>query len=139
SSLKEQQLDARLTSDEITEIEDLFQAIFNYLSDANSPAPASSTATTSDTSSSKGKAKAEPAPATKDTTSSDLATSLATVNSIETAYRSLVDDFTFPNPLDFTPISSPASSDTEQPLTSLLANTARNAPLRYYEQALSGL
>lgn len=90
-------------------------------------------------SSSKGKARAEPASAPDDTTSSDLSTSLATVNSVETAYRSLVDEFTFPDHLDFTPISSPASSDTEQSLTSRLAYTARNAPLRYYEQALSGL
>ncbi|KAF9033299.1 hypothetical protein BDZ89DRAFT_1063037 [Hymenopellis radicata] len=138
SSLKEQ-LEARLASDESTEIKDTIQAIFNSLSDADSLAPAPSTTTTSDTSSSKGKAKAEPTPSTTDTTSSDVATSLATVNSIETAYRSLVDEFTFPNHLDFTPISSPASSDAEQSLTSRLAYTARNAPLRYYEQALSGL
>ncbi|KAF9011014.1 hypothetical protein BDZ89DRAFT_1077944 [Hymenopellis radicata] len=139
SSLKEQ-LEARLASDESTEIKDTIQAIFNSLSDADSLAPAPSTTTsTSDTSSSKGKAKVEPTPSTTDATSSDLATSLATVNRIETAYRSLIDEFTFPDHLDFTPISSPASSDTEQSLTSRLAYTARNAPLRYYEQALSGL
>ncbi|KAF8997666.1 hypothetical protein BDZ89DRAFT_1148431 [Hymenopellis radicata] len=41
--------------------------------------------------------------------------------------------------LDFTPSHSPASSDTERSLIMRLAYTARNAPVRFHEQSLSGL
>ena len=61
------------------------------------------------------------------------------VQNIAGAFRTLVSEFTFPSQLDFTPLPSPASSDTESSLASRLAYTSRNAPLRYYEQALSQL
>ncbi|KAF8868360.1 hypothetical protein CPB85DRAFT_1364666 [Mucidula mucida] len=130
TSLKEQ-LETRLASEETTEVKDTIQAIFNSLSDATISVPSSAP---SPTPSLKGKAKAEFIPE-----SEDLVVSLARINSIESAYRSLIDDFTFPSHLDFAPSSSPASSDTEQSLSTKLAYTARNAPVRFHEQSLSGL
>ncbi|KAF9052210.1 hypothetical protein BDZ89DRAFT_1056554 [Hymenopellis radicata] len=131
TSLKEQ-LEARLASEETTEVKDTIQAIFNSLSDATISVPFTAEAFTS---SSKGKAKAELTPSTN-TESEDVAVSLARVNSIESAYRSLIDEFTFPALLDFSPSLFPACSES---LIARLAYTARNAPVRVHEQSLSGL
>ncbi|SJL06343.1 uncharacterized protein ARMOST_09679 [Armillaria ostoyae] len=128
SSLKAE-LEARLNNDQSNEIKDTIHAIFASLNDAHSNAPSSS---------SKGKEKAHPISA-EDATSKDVVSSMEAVRNVETAFHALESEFVFPIQLDFTPAPSPASSDSESSLTGRLAYTSRNAPVRYYEQSLSGL
>ncbi|KAK7029016.1 hypothetical protein VNI00_014726 [Paramarasmius palmivorus] len=150
SSLKDE-LEARLYNDCDTEIRDTMQAILASLADAATyeqassapaPAPAPSSASSSATSfTSKGKEKAEErqAKAEGEATSQDVVNAMDTVNTIEAAFVVLQQDFTFPSQLDFTPPSSRPSSPVSDTLSSKLAYTSRNHPLRYYEQSLSGL
>ncbi|KAK0198989.1 hypothetical protein F5146DRAFT_115680 [Armillaria mellea] len=128
SSLKAE-LEARLNNDQSNEIKDTIHAIFASLNDAHSDAPSSS---------SKGKEKAYPISA-KYTVTKDVASSIKDVRNVDAALRTLQSEFVFPVQLDFTPAPSPASSDSESSLTGRLAYTSRNAPVRYYEQSLSGL
>ncbi|KAK0455912.1 hypothetical protein EV421DRAFT_1895185 [Armillaria borealis] len=128
SSLKAE-LEARLNNDQSNEIKDTIHAIFASLNDAHSNAPSSS---------GKGKEKAHPISA-EDATSKDVVSSIKAVRNVETAFRALQSEFVFSVQLDFTPAPSPASSDSESSLTGRLAYTSRNAPVRYYEQSLSGL
>ncbi|KAK0246399.1 hypothetical protein EDD85DRAFT_804032 [Armillaria nabsnona] len=128
SSLKAE-LEARLNNDQSNEIKDTIHAIFASLNDAHSNVPSSS---------GKGKEKAHPISA-EDATSKDVVSSIEAVRNVETAFRAVQSEFVFPVQLDFTPAPSPASSDSESSLTGRLAYTSRNAPVRYYEQSLSGL
>ncbi|KAK0233770.1 hypothetical protein IW262DRAFT_1332409 [Armillaria fumosa] len=126
SSLKAE-LEARLNNDQSNEIKDTIHAIFASLNDAHSNAPSSS---------SKGKEKAHPISAK---VTKDVASSIEAVRNVDAALRTLQSEFVFPVQLDFTPAQSPASSDSESSLTGRLAYTSCNAPVRYYEQSLSGL
>jgi len=156
-SLKEQ-LEARLLKDPNVEVHDTIQAILTSLmtpqatrgtsscskdvkAQTKAPAPAPSSANEG-----KGKGKAvwfdipttAPSP-----TSKDVVDSMNTVHTIQAAFSALSNEFAFPTHLDFTPLSSapssPHASDSESLSTSQLAYTSTNAPVRYYEQALSGL
>lgn len=121
-SLKEQ-LEARLYSDESTEIRDTIHAILASLTDAK-PAPQSG-------SSSKGKEKAVSVTDTeKESTSRDVAHSFDVVHTIEAAFNALERDFEFPSKLDLDSGSSAASQ---------LAYTANNHPIKYYEQSLTNI
>ncbi|KAK0466372.1 uncharacterized protein EV420DRAFT_1511280 [Desarmillaria tabescens] len=129
SSLKAE-LEARLNNDQSNEIKDTIHAIFASLNSqtSNVPSPASV----------KGKEKAHSI-STEDATSKDVVSSMEAVRNVEAAFHTLESEFVFPVQLDFTPAPSPASSDSESSLTGRLAYTSRNAPVRYYEQSLSGL
>ncbi|KAL1755182.1 hypothetical protein FB107DRAFT_262585 [Schizophyllum commune] len=111
----------------------------------------------------KGKGRASPEPP-RTPTSQDIAASLDTVRNIDAAFAALSGDFAWPSGLDFTPVSSreasptrfpgdaaspfdstsaeddaaSVTSSTSSPL-SKLAYTARNQPVRFYEQSLSAL
>ncbi|KAL1720965.1 hypothetical protein EV715DRAFT_249771 [Schizophyllum commune] len=112
----------------------------------------------------KGKRRASPEPP-RTPTSQDIAASLDTVRNIDAAFAALSGDFAWPSGLDFTPVSSreasptrssgdaaspsdnttqddvdtaSVTSSTSSPL-SKLAYTARNQPVRFYEQSLSAL
>jgi hypothetical protein len=64
-----------------------------------------------------------------------------TIHSIEAHFAVLASEFSFPTRLDFTPPSSRPSSPAidSASLVNHLAYTSANAPVRYYEQALSAL
>jgi hypothetical protein len=64
-----------------------------------------------------------------------------TIHSIEAHFAVLASEFSFPTRLDFTPPSSRPSSPAidSVSLVNHLAYTSANAPVRYYEQALSAL
>lgn len=126
SSLKAE-LEARLNNDQSNEIKDTIHAIFASLNDAHSNVPSSS---------SKGKEKAQPISAQ---VTKDVASSIEAVRNVDAALCTLQSEFVFPVQLDFTPTQSPASSDSESSLARRLAYTSCNAPVRYYEQSLSGL
>ncbi|KAG7450135.1 uncharacterized protein BT62DRAFT_927449 [Guyanagaster necrorhizus] len=129
SSLKAE-LEARLNNDQSNEIKDTIRAIFASLKDEHWNA--------SSLSNIKGKEKTHPI-STEDATSKDVVSSMEAVRNVEAAFRTLESEFVFPAQLDFTPALSPASSDSELSPTGRLAYTSRNAPVRYYEQSLSGL
>ncbi|KAJ7596765.1 hypothetical protein C8J56DRAFT_296480 [Mycena floridula] len=165
SSLKDQ-LESRLYSDESTEIRDTIQAIFASLSDSQQAAPAngldalqtlfgsfaghqvpqstsgpSASSSSSSASSSKGKSKAEPV-APQDATSRDVVHAFDVMSSIQTAFSTLESEFVFPPQLDFVnvkPSADGSASDSDSSSTSKLAFTARNQPVKYYEQSLTGL
>lgn len=120
-SMKEQ-LERRLHHDHDAEKRDIELAIAESLKHAPSSP-----------SSSKGKAAASPAAPVVNTP----AGSLAAINEIEGQFKTLSAAFEFPNKLDISPPSSPGFHSTST--LSRLAFTAANAPVRYYEQALSGL
>ncbi|KAJ8703112.1 hypothetical protein PTI98_001762 [Pleurotus ostreatus] len=134
-SLKEQ-LEARLNNEYATEVKDTIQALLASLSDTG---PRHG----------KGKGKEVASEATPDPTVSDVAKSIQTVHSIETAFSTLENEFVFPAQLDFTPPSSPSTLVSPLPGTESttvsdsaihhLAFTARNQPLRFYEHALGEL
>jgi hypothetical protein len=73
-------------------------------------------------------------------TSEDVSDSMSAVHNIEAAFNTVRTEFSFPTHLDFSPPSStpssPHTSESESTLTSKLAYTANNSPVRYYEQAL---
>ncbi|KAL1749142.1 hypothetical protein HDZ31DRAFT_59729 [Schizophyllum fasciatum] len=97
----------------------------------------------------KGKGRASPEP-TRAPTHQDIDASLDTIRNIEAAFAALSGDFAWPTRLDFTSVSSreasverassptPSTPTSASPL-SKLAYTARNQPVRFYEQALSAL
>lgn len=147
-SLKEQ-LEKRLNNEHESEIRDTIQAIFESLS-ASLPSHRQERPSTTSQSDVKGKGKetSPVAAATEEVeqeepTSADIMRSLSSIASIETIFRSLSSEFAFPSQLDFTPPSSPSSTsidlDPTTPAASGLAYTSRNAPVRYYTHALSGL
>ncbi|KAJ3825264.1 hypothetical protein F5880DRAFT_1554000 [Lentinula raphanica] len=151
-SLKEQ-LEARLNNDRSNEIKDTIQAILSSLSSnpsasSASPAPAV-VSEVSVTKSNKGKEKApEPQP-TSAPTPGNAHKALEAVRAIEASLIALQDDFEFPSDVDFSPAPSRSSSpvrddvsfvsETDTPTLRKLAYTARNHPIRSYEQALSRL
>ncbi|KAL0063230.1 hypothetical protein AAF712_009832 [Marasmius tenuissimus] len=155
STTVKEQLQARLGGDEAVEIHDTIQAILASLADAaryeaQAPsAPTHSGSASTSSSSGKGKKKAEYTPPTttpsSEPTSNDVLKSMNAVDTIAAAFNALQQDFIFPTQLDFTPTSSaassPVSSDTESSAGTIgkLAYTARNHPVRYYEQGLTGL
>ncbi|KAI5830118.1 hypothetical protein K523DRAFT_272962 [Schizophyllum commune Tattone D] len=117
---------------------------------------------TVDTTQAKGKGRASPEPP-RTPTSQDIAASLNMVRNIDAAFSALAGDFAWPSGLDFTPVSSreaspvrssgdaasPSSTSAEDDTASVtsstssplskLAYTARNQPVRFYEQSLSAL
>ncbi|KAJ7165090.1 hypothetical protein C8R46DRAFT_304329 [Mycena filopes] len=131
SSLKTE-LEARRTQS--SEERDLEEAIRMSLAEAEAAPP-------SPTTSNKGKAPA-PAPV------KDASTSAAEVAAIDAAFKALADEFVFPAELDFGGSSSrsasparsasPTTSDSASPIARL-SYSARNQPVRFYHQALSGL
>lgn len=134
SSLK-QELESRLNNEYEVEVRDTIQALLASLS------PESSTK-----SDPKGKGKAtEPsAPTPALPTSTNIQKSMTEVRNIETAFNTLSSSFVFPSKLDFAPESSSnssaQSSESESSSATLhLAFTARNQPIRFYEQALGAL
>ncbi|KAJ7022053.1 hypothetical protein C8F04DRAFT_247379 [Mycena alexandri] len=136
SSPLKTELEARLRSQESSEERDLAEAIRMSLAEVQA-APATTTTTTSD----KGKAPA-PAPV------KDVSTSAAEVASIDAAFTALADEFVFPAELDFgssraaSPARSASSNDSASESQSPIARlsySARNQPVRFYHQALSGL
>ncbi|KAF9072763.1 hypothetical protein BDP27DRAFT_387923 [Rhodocollybia butyracea] len=142
-SLKEQ-LEARLHNDESVEIQDTIQALLASLSDSH----ASATTSVPDASNHKGKGKAsEPRPGPS--TPSDALKALEAVQNIEASFIALQDDFEFPDDVDFSPTSSRSSSPSRDDSASnaesdtatirKLGYTARNHPIRFYEQSLSRL
>ena len=159
-SLKEQ-LEARLRKDPNVEVHDTVQAMLASLATANgaqtsAPLPSGSgsgpeTVVESGSATDgkdKGKGIACDVPKVMShephtPTSKDVSDSMSVVHSIEADFNTLRTDFSFPIHLDFTPPSSapssPHASDSESTLTSKLAYTANNSPVRYYEQALNVL
>ncbi|KAE9409326.1 hypothetical protein BT96DRAFT_913480 [Gymnopus androsaceus JB14] len=141
-SLKEQ-LEARLNNDQSVEIKDTIQALLASLSDS----PAQPSAAPASASNSKGKGKA-PEPQANFTTN-DAHKALESVRNIEASFTALQDEFDFPSDVDFSPApsrsSSPArdesghASETDTPTIRKLAYTARNHPIRFYEQSLTRL
>jgi hypothetical protein len=145
ASLKDQ-LEARLYSDPDLEIRDTVQALLASLFMAPSTTPAP---TGPETPKGKGKAKVVsfdiPAPTP---TSNDVAHALNSVRNIEASFFVLESDFVFPTTLDLNEdalsiknVGKDSDSDSVSSLSldQKLAYTARNAPVRYYEQALSSL
>ena len=159
-SLKEQ-LEARLHKDPSVEVHDTIQAILASLVTSQSAGGNSSSAlpsqdikgqgkapalvlSSANEGKGKGKAVSFDIPATTTSpTSNDIADSMNMVHNIQAAFKGLSEEFTFPTHLDFTPPSSapssPHASESESVSTLQLAYTSTNAPIRYYEQALSGL
>ncbi|KAG6885522.1 hypothetical protein C0993_000518 [Termitomyces sp. T159_Od127] len=147
-SLKEQ-LEARLNNEFHSEVRDTIQAIFESLRDADNHGRSASVSSSSKvTSSSKGKARDEPIGVTSAPsfvpTSKNVVDSFNEVRSIEAAFHTLQADFAFPATLDFVsshliPGNSATSDSESSSLTSHLAYTSRNYPVRFYEQALGAL
>ncbi|KAF7986194.1 hypothetical protein HWV62_38610 [Athelia sp. TMB] len=159
-SLKEQ-LEARLHRGPNAELHDTIKAIFASMAgpaaahapaatpasasaSSSSPATAGAAASASTPDEGKGKGKADTTtPASTTTanpTSKDVVDSMNAIRSIEAHFAVLASEFSFPSRLEFTPPSSrPSSPSPSSSLTSNLAYTSANAPVRYYEQALSAL
>ncbi|KAG6812056.1 hypothetical protein H0H92_004587 [Tricholoma furcatifolium] len=149
ATLKEQ-LEARLNNEFDVEVRDTIQAIFASLQDAGA-----STQSGPSSSSGKGKAKAGNSSTATDSdsvntaTSKSVANSLDQVRNIEAAFHALESDFTFPLTLDFitahlssssaSPDSASSSDSESSSVTTHLAYTSRNHPVRFYEQALGAL
>ncbi|KAF8887790.1 hypothetical protein BD779DRAFT_1470566 [Infundibulicybe gibba] len=140
SSLKKE-LESRLNNEYATEVRDTIQALLASLAESPSaPAPS----LPSSKSSGKGKGKAAESTEGRPPTPHDVDHSMSDVRNIEAAFAALESDFTFPPQLDFIAPApsqdrpaSPASDSGSS--TSRLAFTARNHPVRFYEQALSTL
>ncbi|TFK30714.1 hypothetical protein FA15DRAFT_662746 [Coprinopsis marcescibilis] len=121
------QLLARFQAEQDDEVRDTIQATIDSLLSQGAPSPS---AAPSSPSSSKGKEKALPVP------SPSVASSLSRVEHAESTFRRLEAEFEFPTQLDF--VSTTTSVD-DTPALSLLSFTARNHPVRYYEQNLLAL
>ncbi|KAH6916774.1 hypothetical protein BKA70DRAFT_311640 [Coprinopsis sp. MPI-PUGE-AT-0042] len=125
SSLVEQ-LQARSQTEEDQELRDTIQATINsLLPELNTP-PSPSASTSG--SSRKDKAKASP-PATP-----SVESRLDEVHRIQDEFRKFESEFVFPSQLDFVPSANPSSTALAH-----LAFTARNHPVRFYEQCLASL
>lgn len=123
-----------------TEIHDTIHAILASLADSSASRP--NEAQTN--SSMKGKYKesvteARSTPPSQNATSEDVVRSFDVVERIETALETLNDDFHFPTQLDFISTHLHDVGDALVKGTSRLAFSARNHPVRYYEQALTSL
>ncbi|KAJ3984070.1 hypothetical protein F5890DRAFT_1461991 [Lentinula detonsa] len=147
-SLKEQ-LEARLNNDQSNEIKDTIQAILASLSNPSATPATASASETSPNNNRKGKGKApEPQP-NLTPISGDAHKALESVRAIEASLVALQDEFEFPSDVDFSPAPSRSSSpvrddvsytsEFDTPTLRKLAYTARNHPIRSYEQALSRL
>ena len=145
-SLKDQ-LEARLQKDPHVEIRDTLHALIASL--VASPATGE-TKEDSGADKTKGKSKSVSFDIpTQAATSNDVAHALDTVRNVEASFFVLESEFSFPKVLDFSEDASLAKfsagdldSDSDFSSMSLerkLAYTARNAPVRYYEHALSAL
>lgn len=144
-SLKEQ-LEARLNNDQSNEIKDTIQAVLASLAHTQ-PTPTTGPVTSAPSvSSHKGKEKAsEPQPEVKPTPGA-AHKALESVRNIEARLTALQDEFEFPSEVDFSPAPSRSSSPVRDDISESdtltlrkLAYTARNHPIRSYEQALSRL
>jgi BAG domain len=143
-SLKEQ-LESRLKHDPDVEIRDTIQAIWASLFTPSPAAPADPAPATDAKGKRKEKSVSFETPKV-DGTSKDVASALDTVRSIEASFFALESDFVFPATLDLnTDVLSNPSSPNDTDASSVasferkLAYSARNAPVRYYQHALTGL
>jgi len=122
------------------EVRDIIQAIilslFHPQPTAAAPAQTSSKAAPVTDVKGKGKTVSFDVP-TPHPTYNEVANSLAQIRKIEASFQALESDFVFPRILDFTPPSSPTSSDTDSPIK--LTYTSHNAPIHNYTHALSVL
>jgi len=145
-------LEARLNNEYQAEVRDTIQALLASLADpspspaSSKPAPASTTSavapSTPSETSKKGKNKAEEERLKSSDSSQDVSRALKLVTNIETSFRTLQSDFTFPSGLDFeddTPSTPVSTASESRSATSILAFTSRNHPVRFYEQALGEL
>ncbi|EAU92621.1 hypothetical protein CC1G_01666 [Coprinopsis cinerea okayama7 len=121
-----EQLHARYQTEGDKELRDTIQATINSLTPQRTPSTLSS-------STSKGKEKA-----TTTHPSSSVRSSLEKVTKIKATFQDLEAEFTFPSQLDFVS-DHPPSDLTPSTAFSHLAYTARNHPLRFYEQSLLSL
>lgn len=139
ASLQEQ-LKTRLRSDASQEVQETIRSLLNSLQETSRPSPAP--AVQSSLKNEKGKGR-ETRPNTPAKEPRNVDEALAVIHDIEVSFNNLASDFVFPSQLDFTPTSSPPSSpvhsDAESSVTRRLAFTSRNSPVKYYEQALTGL
>ncbi|KAF7306509.1 BAG domain-containing protein [Mycena indigotica] len=120
-------LEARLSSEQSKEDQDLAEAIRMSLADLD--------AANSTTTDSKGKSPA-PAPV------NDASTSASEIKAIEGSFTALSNEWVFPDQLDFSTsrTSSPVRGGAEsESVLSKLTYSAHNQPVRYYHQALSKL
>lgn len=138
--MKDVSLGLGLEDEVATEICDTLHAILASLADSSASRP--NQAQTS--SSMKGKDKeslteAESTSPSQNATSKDVVRSFGLVERIEAAFETLNDDFRFPSQLDFISTHLHDVGDGLVKGTSRLAFSARNHPVRYYEQALTSL
>jgi hypothetical protein len=151
-SLKDM-LESRLYSDPQVEVQDTIRAILSSLGEevlAFKSAPRQDTPSqpTAGPSSSKGKEK-EPSPSRPQSPAIDsVDVALAVVESIDSAFTSLESEFVFPSQVDFVPTNdsdegsrpaSPASDASGSSAIARLSFTARNQPIKFYEQSLTDL
>ncbi|KAJ3865781.1 hypothetical protein EV359DRAFT_17372, partial [Lentinula novae-zelandiae] len=138
-----EQLEARLNNDQSNEIKDTIQAVLASLAHTQ-PTPTTGPVTSAPSvSSHKGKEKApEPQPEVKPTPGA-AHKALESVRNIEARLTALQDEFEFPSEVDFSPAPSRSSSPVRDDISESdtltlrkLAYTARNHPIRSYEQAL---
>jgi len=146
SSLKAE-LEARLKNEYQSEVRDTIQALIASLQDAAHDFPSTTSSTSPSAENAKGKAKANGTggmPTEAAATSLDVLKSMEQVRNIEAGFAALESDFVFPSQLDFNndarnPFDTSTSSDSEGSVTSRLAYTSHNHPVRFYEQALGAL
>jgi hypothetical protein len=123
-----------------TEIRDTLHAIIASLADSSASCPNQA----QPSSSVKGKDKesvtgAGSTPPSQNATSKDVVRSFGLVEGIEAAFENMNNDFHFPSQLDFISTHLRDVGDGLVKGTSRLAFSARNHPVRYYEQALTSL
>ena len=129
-----------LKDEAATEIRDTIHALLASLADSSASRPNQAQSS----SSMKGKDKqsvteARSTPPSQNATPEDVGRSFDAVQRIEAAYETLNDDFHFPSQLDFISTNLHDIGDGLVKGTSRLAFSARNHPVRYYEQALTSL
>ncbi|KIY67519.1 hypothetical protein CYLTODRAFT_490580 [Cylindrobasidium torrendii FP15055 ss-10] len=136
SSLKDE-LEAHLYQNEDTEMQDVARAILASLADEQ-PVQAQTDSSFEPVpfAAYKGKGKAVVDAADESVvipTPGRLAASRDAIRDVEATYQALVDDFVYPQSLDFLDTAS-----IEQAPLLRLSYTARNAPVRYHHEALQG-
>lgn len=136
-----EQLERRLQGEYSNEVRDTILALLNSLSDTKfiSGASRSSDLQTS-ISSDRRKAKApEPDIEPVSSITVDVKNAMDRILEIESRFHVLENEFEFPKKLEFNSQVSTSAAPQSSPITSKLAYTATNQPIRYYEQALSSL
>ena len=136
-----EQLERRLQGEYSNEVRDTILALLNSLSDTKfiSGASRSSDLQTS-ISSDRRKAKApEPDIEPVSSITVDVKNAMDRIREIESRFHVLENEFEFPKKLEFNSQVSTSAAPQSSPITSKLAYTATNQPIRYYEQALSSL